>query len=200
MIGQLWASLAAPAGLLAATTAAARGKRSRPDVARFMMNLELELVRLARELDTDTYSPGGYRVFEVCDPKPRQISAAPFRDRIVHHAFTRLVEPVFESIFSSDSYACRRGFGTHLAIKGARRAAKRFGCVLKCDIQKYFASIDHCILVNLLEKRIDCTRTLDLARLIISSSNEQEPQFRYYPGTQPLVWSEESVVVAMEFD
>ena len=182
MSSPLWNSLAAPASLLAAAMTAARGKRSRPDVARFLMNLEPELIRLARELDTATYHPGAYRTFEIRDPKPRQISAAPFRDRVVHHAFTRVVEPIFEASFSPDSYACRRGLGTHRAIHGAQHAAKRFKYALKCDIQKYFVSIDHPILVDFLEKRVDCPRTLDLARLIISSSNEQEPRYCYFPG------------------
>ena len=178
----LWNNLATPASLLAAAHAAARGKRSRPDVARFLVHLEPAIFQLSRELETASYQPGPYRTFEIQDPKPRQISAAPFRDRVVHHAFTRVAEPIFEPLFSADSYACRKGFGTHRALKAARRAAKRFPFALKGDIRKYFASIDHQILIQLLEKHIPCPRTLALARLIIAHSNPQEAQLSYFPG------------------
>jgi RNA-directed DNA polymerase len=91
----------------------ARGKRSRLDVARFLLNLESELWLLRRELEEERYHPGPYRSFRVRDPKPRLISAAPFRDRVVHHALTQVLEPIFERRFSKDSFACREGFGTH---------------------------------------------------------------------------------------
>jgi retron-type reverse transcriptase len=181
-LGNLYAGLTSPASLLAAALTAAQGKRRRPDVARFLMDLELELVRLRRELLDGSYRPGPYRTFEILDPKPRRISAAPFRDRVVHHALTRVLEPIFEQRFLPDSYACRRGLGTHRAIRGAQIAAKRFPFVLKCDIRKYFPSIDHAILMGLLERDIGCPPTLELARTIIDHSNDQEPIYHYFPG------------------
>ncbi|NOZ94435.1 MAG: four helix bundle protein [Acidobacteria bacterium] len=81
------------------------GKRSRPDVAAFLMNLEVEIPRLRRELESGEYRPGPYRTFTIHEPKRRMISAAPFRDRVVHHALVRVLEPVFERRFTRDSYA-----------------------------------------------------------------------------------------------
>jgi retron-type reverse transcriptase len=118
-------------------------------VAAFNLNLEWELLKLQRELSSGSYRPGPYRTFMVSDPKPRHISAAPFRDRVVHHALTRVVEPIFEKRFSKDSFACRKGFGTHRALERAKEGARRYPYVLKCDVRKCFASIDHRILKDL---------------------------------------------------
>lgn len=180
--GNLWAELTSFANLLAAAQKAAAGKRSRPDVAAFTLNLEGELLRLQRELVDGTYQPGPYRSFVVRDPKPRLISAAPFRDRVVHHALTQLLEPIFERRFSKDSFACRRGMGTHRALAVARAGARRYPWVLKCDIRKYFAAIDHEILKGMLARVVKCRPTLDLAARIIDGSNPQEEVFIYFPG------------------
>ncbi|MCP5117320.1 MAG: RNA-dependent DNA polymerase, partial [bacterium] len=85
--------------------AAIQGKRGRGDVARFVLNLEAELARLQTELKESTYQPGPYRTFEVREPKVRLISAAPIRDRVVHHALTRVLEPIYERRFTVDSFA-----------------------------------------------------------------------------------------------
>lgn len=180
--GNLWGELTSWRNLLAAAHSAARGKRFRPDVARFMLELEPNLAALRRELAGGSYCPGSYRVLMVNDPKPRRISAAPFRDRVVHHALTRVLEPVFERRFTRDSFACRTGYGMHAALQRARRAAARFPCVLKCDVVKFFASIDHEILLALLARAVKCRRTLELARIIVAGSNPQEPVEVYFPG------------------
>ena len=181
-VGDLWAELTSWGNIFAAARAAARGKRSRPDVAAFLLGLEGNVAALRRELLDGTYRPGPYTVFAVRDPKPRRISAAPFRDRVVHHALTRVLEPLFERRFTRDSYACRRGYGTHAALRRARHAAERFPFVLKCDVVKFFASIDHEILLSLLARKVKCRRTLDLARVIVAGSNAQEPHDAYFPG------------------
>ena len=180
--GNLWPSIVSFENLAAAAHAASAGKRGRPDVAVFNLNLEWELLELQRELASGNYRPGPYRTFMVKDPKPRHISAAPFRDRVVHHALTRVVEPIFEKRFSKDSFACRKGFGTHRALDRAKEGARRCPYVLKCDIRKYFASIDHEILKGLLARAVRCKPTLDLAAKIIDGSNEQERVIAYYPG------------------
>ena len=141
------------ANLHEAARRASLGKSKRPDVAAFLMNVESELVSLRRELESGEYRTGPYREFLVHEAKPRLISAAPFRDRVVHHALTQVLEPIFERRFSKDSYACRVGMGTHKALDRAKWAAARFPYVLKCDVRKYFASIDHQILKRLLGKR-----------------------------------------------
>jgi len=181
-IANLWPGLACFQNLLAAADTAAAGKRSRPDVALFFLSLEPNLLALCRELENNSYCPGAYRTFQILDPKPRQISAAPFRDRVVHHALTRILEPVWERRFLPDSFACRKGFGTHLAIERARAAARDHPYVLKCDIRKYFASLDHEILNLQLARVIKCRRTLALAATIIAGSNPQEPVDWYFPG------------------
>ena len=181
-VGGLWAELTSFANLLAAAEAAAAGKRKRPDVAAFEINLEPELIRLRRELLDGSYRPGGYRTFTILDPKPRRISAAPFRDRVVHHALTRILEPVFERRFSRNSFACRVGMGTHKALEQARAGTAKYSYALKCDVRKYFASIDHEILNEQLARAVKCKPTLDLAAKIIAGSNPQEEVVQYFPG------------------
>lgn len=159
---------------------AALGKRNRPAVARFLHELEPNLCRLQRELQDGTYHPGAYSSFWINDPKLRLISAAPFRDRVVHHALTRVLEPIFERRFTAYSFASRKGFGQHKALAMARDACRRYRYVLKCDIKKYFPSVDHQILKDLLERVIKCRQTLDLAGRIIDGSNEQEESISYF--------------------
>jgi retron-type reverse transcriptase len=181
-VGNLWPALTSFANLLAAAEAAAAGKRKRPDVAAFLMNLEPELWRMRRELLDGSYQPGPYRTFQILDPKPRRISAAPFRDRVIHHALTRVLEPIFERRFSNNSFGCRVGRGTHKALQAARKGARRYPFVLKLDVRKYFASIDHRILNAQLARVIKCQPTLSLAARIIAGSNPQEEVVEYFRG------------------
>src|SRR5580693_4204680 len=111
--GHLWERMIAFENLLKAAETARRGKRFRPAAARFFFHLEPQLWKLHEEMAARTYRPGPYRTFIIHEPKRRQISAAPFRDRVVHHALTGVLEPIFEQSFISDCYACRRGKGTH---------------------------------------------------------------------------------------
>jgi hypothetical protein len=140
------------------------------------------LATLRRSLLAESWTPGPYRTFRILEPKPREISAAPFADRVVHHAFTQIVEPLFEPRFSPSSFACRAGFGTHAALRAARQASARCEFVLKCDIRKYFASLDHEILLAQLERALKCAPTLRLARAIVAGSNPQEAVEWYFPG------------------
>ena len=187
--GNLWPELVSWTNLLASAQAAARGKRTRPDVARFLLDLEPNVSALQRELAERTYKPGGYRTFWIRDPKPRMISAAPFRDRVVHHALTRVLEPVFERRFTGSSFASRKGFGQHKALRQAREACARHPYVLKCDIRKYFPSMDHEILKGLLARAVKCHPTLELAARIIDGSNPQEEASGYFPGDDRTKWS-----------
>ncbi len=110
----------------AAYRAARKGKRKKPSVAAFEFNQEEELLRLQEELQTKTYQPGPYVSFYIHDPKKRLISAAPFRDRVVHHALCRVIEPIFEARFIHDSYANRVGKGTHRALDRCQQFARRY--------------------------------------------------------------------------
>lgn len=151
-------------------------------MARFLYQLEPNLCRLQRELRDGTYQPGAYRTFWILDPKPRQISAAPFRDRVVHHALTRTLEPVFAGRFTSFSFPSRKGFGQHQALELAQEECARRRYVLKCDIRKYFPSIDHRILQDLLRRAVKRPSTLALADRLIDGSNPQEEILAYFPG------------------
>ena len=101
-VGNLWPQLTSWDNLLRAALGAARGKRTRPDVSGFLLNLEPEVCALQRELLDGSYTPGAYRSFLVREPKHRLISAAPFRDRVVHHALTQVLEPIFKKRFTAD--------------------------------------------------------------------------------------------------
>ena len=119
----LFGAIASFPALRAAALRAAAGKRAKPGPAAFLAGLETEVLRLERELASGRYRPGRYTTIEVFDPKHRVVSAAPFRDRVVHHALCAVVEPIFERGFIHDSYANRAGKGTHraVAIRGAAR-------------------------------------------------------------------------------
>ena len=161
---------------------AVRGKRDKPGAAAFLANLEKELLRLERELHNGTYRPGRNRTIEIFDPKHRIVSAAPFRDRVVHHALCAVCAPLFERGFIHDSYANRKGQGTHRAVARYEKFRDRFRHVLRCDIYRYFPAIDHTILKRDLRRRIACPRTLALADRIVDASNPQEPVHLHFPG------------------
>jgi RNA-directed DNA polymerase len=140
--------------LYAAYRAARRGKRAQEAVADFELNAGENLLTLQEELATKTYTPGPYHSFYVHDPKRRLISAAPFRDRVAHHALCRVLEPIWEARFIADSYANRKGKGTHRALDRCQEFARRYPFVLQCDVRQFFPSIDHAILqVQLFRKR-----------------------------------------------
>jgi RNA-directed DNA polymerase len=107
----LYASICTFENLHEAFRNARRGKRSRPDVATFEFNLEPELTQLQQELVDRTYRPGSYRHFTLYERKPRRISAAPFRDRVVHHALCNVIEPIWEARFITIPMPAARGKG-----------------------------------------------------------------------------------------
>ena len=172
--GNLWQRMVSFPNLLRAADKAQRGKRFRPGVAHFHFNLERELWQLHSELVEQSYRPGAYETFYVYEPKKRLISAAPYRDRVVHHALTGVLEPIFERSFIADSYACRKLKGTHAAVRRAQHDAGRFRYVLKADIRKFFPSMDHHILKDLVEGKIKDPHVLWLIGRIIDGSNPQE--------------------------
>ncbi len=126
--------------LLLAYRKASRGKRGRAAAAGFEFRLEDNLVELQEELSEKRYHPGEYTSFYIHDPKKRLISAAPFRDRVVHHALCNIIEPRFERSFIHDSYANRIRKGTHRALDRAQYFSRRFRYVLPCDVRQCFPS------------------------------------------------------------
>ena len=178
----LYGGIASFEALDRAARRAVRGKRKKPGAAAFFANLECELLTLERQLLDGTYRPGRYTAFEVNDPKKRIVSAAPFRDRVVHHALCTVVEPIFEAGFIDHTFANRKGKGTHRAIEVYERYRDRHAHVLRCDIYRYFPAIDHAILKAAFRRRISCHRALALLDLIVDGSNAQEPVDLYYEG------------------
>ncbi len=188
--GGIWEELISFPNLLRAAQKAARGKRARSNVARFHLDLEGQLCRLQDELIAKTYLPGQYRTFAIHEPKARTISAAPYRDRVVHHGLCQVLEPAFERRFIFDSYACRKGKGTHAALARFTQFARRNRYVLKCDVRRYFPSIDHEILKGQVRRRIKDRDALWLVDLIVDHSNPQEPVCDWFPGDNLLTPSE----------
>ena len=167
--------------LLKAFKKAAKGKRERDYVLSFTDKLEDNLLELQRDLIENSYKPGDYKSFQIYFPKPRKISAAPFRDRIVHHALINVVGNLLERGFINDTYANRKGKGTHRAIFRFQEYLRKFKYVLKCDIKKYFPTIDHKILKSLLRTKIADNKTLWLINTILNNSNNQEFVCDYFP-------------------
>ncbi len=157
--------------LLVAWHKAARGKRGGKNAANFEYRLADRLLLLQDELASGCYQPCTYTHFEIREPKRRLISAAPFRDRVVHHALCNIIEPEFERRFFPFSYANRVGKGTHRAIDRLQRLSQCYRYVLRLDIRQYFPSIDHGILIHSLMKVLDDERVIDLCRNIIASGN-----------------------------
>ena len=155
---------------------ARKGKRTKVSVAQFEQNQEAELITLQRELISFTYKPGNYHSFYIHDPKRRLISAAPFRDRVVHHALCNVIEPIWERKFIFDTYANRVGKGTHRALNRVNYFSKKYKYVLQCDIEQFFPSIDHIILKRKISKVVKDERTLWLINLLIDSGVEIFPK------------------------
>jgi RNA-directed DNA polymerase len=180
--GNLWTQVTDLQNLFLAARAAQKGKRFLRNVLAFNYNLESEICLLQNQLTKKIYRPGEYRTFRIVDPKPRLISAAPYRDRVVHHALCQVIMPILESTLIADTFANRRGFGSHRALNRFTSFARSSDFVLQCDVRKYFPSIDHAILKTLLRKKIKCKDTLWLIDTIIDASNEQDPVLDYFPG------------------
>jgi len=153
-----------------------KGKRKRADVREFSRFLMYHISKLQNSLSQRTYTHGGYEAFRISDPKPRDIHKATVRDRLVHHAVYRQLYPLFDKTFIADSYSCRKEKGAHMAMERFRSFAyqvsknnTRTCWVLKCDIRKFFASIDHCILKDILCTYVSDEDTLWLLGRIVDS-------------------------------
>ena len=153
-----------------------RGKRKRRDVQEFSLRLADNIIVLHSDLNNLTYKHGGYQAFNISDPKPRNIHKASVRDRLLHHAIYRKLYPFFDKVFIADSYSCRLDKGTHKAINKFReftcKVSKnntRTCWILKCDIRKFFANIDHEILLSILKEYIPDRNVIWLLEKVIKS-------------------------------
>ncbi|MGD0092791.1 MAG: reverse transcriptase/maturase family protein [Planctomycetota bacterium] len=180
--GNLWPDVLAWNNLVSAARKARRGKRGRDAVLFFEFDLEAELLRLKDELQRGVYRPGAFRSHWITRPKPRLISAAPYRDRVVHHALMNVLEPILDRRFHPYTFACRKGKGTHAAANRLQTLMGRYAYALQCDIRKFFPSIDHEILKLDFRRVVKDRRVLGLMDIIVDSSNEQEPIQEWFPG------------------
>lgn len=153
-----------------------RDKRNKPDVSQFEWRLEENIFELHRELQRKTYRHGPYEGFYIKDPKQRHIHKATVRDRILHHAVFSVVNPIFEPTFIPTSFSCRVGYGTHKGVDVLEKITRKVSengtqpCfVLKCDVKKFFASVDHGILLSILERKIKDNDVMCLLRAVIGS-------------------------------
>ena len=167
--------------LFAAWEVFKRDKRNKPDVAEFEQNVEQHIFQLRRDLRGKTYQHGGYYGFWVHDPKRRRIHKATVRDRVLHHAIFRVLNPVFEPTFIPTSFSCRVGKGTHKGVESVRdmlRAESKNGAkecwVLKCDVRKFFDSVDHQVLLGILKRRIRDDDAFELLTKIVGSYSTTE--------------------------
>jgi len=156
--------------LLAAFRRARRAKRGKGGEPEFYLHLEENLLQLSEQLRDRTFRPDQYRYFPLRTPKNRVVSEASFRDRIVHHSLVGALEPVCEQRFIDTSYACRKNKGAHLALSDAQAAARRFPYFLKLDFEKYFDSIRHDVLTELLAARIADDGILWLCRVLMEQA------------------------------
>ncbi len=160
--GNLYHQIATHENLRLAFAKAAKGKRDRAEVILFCQDFDANIQNLREQLLDHKPDIGHYRFFQVHDPKLRQICAASFPERVLHHAMMNICEPILESYAIYDSYACRKNKGTLKAIAKAEEYARKYGWYLKLDIRKYFDSIDHDILMSLLSRRFKDKELLDL--------------------------------------
>ena len=158
-------------------------KRNTINAIKFEMNLENELLKLQKELETQIYNPGRSIYFVVTKPKPREIFAAGFRDRVVHHVLVDYLEPIWEPKFIDQSYSCRKKRGAHKAIEDLKKYLRiitnnhrRPAYYLQLDIRSFFMSLDKDILFALINKRVKNSKVLWLAKKIIF----HDPTTNYY--------------------
>lgn len=157
-----------------------RGKRKRNDVQVFQYSLMNNIFELHNDLTNKVYAHGSYEAFNISDPKPRNIHKACVRDRLLHHAIHRQLYPFFDHKFIYHSYSCRRNKGTHKALDAFTKMTRKVSVnhtkicwVLKCDIKKFFASIDQKILLDILQKHIKDKDVLWLLGQVIDSFQTQ---------------------------
>jgi len=176
-VGNLFEQVCSFDNLVRACRKAMKGKKDKEAVAWFDFRMEFELIRLHHELVSGTYEPGPYRCFSVHDPKERYICSVDFKDRVVHHALCRILEPLFEKWFIHDSCACRKDKGTHRAVSKVQDWSVTAGYFLKADVRKFFESVDHEVLKGLFARKIKDRKLLNLIELIID-----KPVPGYMPG------------------
>lgn len=173
-IGYLFDQIVDMDNLILADKKARRKKHKSYGVRLWDKNREANFQKLQQELISGTYRTSEYSIYTVYEPKEREIYRLPYRDRIVHHAIMNILEPIWVKVFTKDTYACIKKRGVHKAMKAARAAMIEDPTgtqyCLKIDIKKFYPSINHGILKQIIRKKIKCKRTLALLDEIIDSA------------------------------
>jgi len=169
---------------------ARKGKSKKQYVIDFEKNIEQELSKLKSELESQTYKPKPLKTFIIRDPKTGKISASDFRDRVVHHALCNIIEPILDKTFIHDTYANRKNKGTHAAlkrfdefkrkvtrngtlVKNAKDNNMVIGYALKVDIKHYFETVDHEILIRIIQCKIKDEKIIWLIGKILENHNSK---------------------------
>lgn len=150
--------VAAPHNLTRALYHCRRGKRESIGYQKFLLGMPENLLEISQDLMSQSYQWLPYRPFWVCDPKRRLILAAPFRDRIVHQALYQVIGPILDREIPGNSYACRKGMGNHAAARALATILRNLGperWTIKLDVSQYFFSIDHRVLLSMIEPLLE---------------------------------------------
>ncbi len=172
----IFEEIISPENLFSAWDSFKSDKRSKSDVQNFEWNLEQNIFQLHRDLKDKLYKHGPYAGFYITDPKQRHIHKATVRDRVLHHAVFSVVNPIFEPTFIPTSFSCRVGYGTHKGVEALKNITRKVSenntkqCfVLKCDVRKFFDSVNHEILLSIIKKRIKDDDAVWLLNSIVRS-------------------------------
>jgi len=172
----LFNKLITPENLFNAWEDFRRDKKNKEDVLLFEKNLENEIFKLHRELKSETYRHSGYVDFYISDPKYRHIHKAVVRDRVLHHAIMNILYPYYDKAFIYNSFSCRIGKGNHKGVEALRSMVQKESnndtrqvFILKCDIKKFFDSVDHDTLVTILKTRVKDEKLMKLLVEVIES-------------------------------
>jgi hypothetical protein len=171
-IGGVWDEITSFANLMHAARRAAAGKRWQRGVAAFLERLEPNVLALQRRLRGGDWRPGTPTTFAIRDPKPRTITAAPFADRVVHHALIDVLEPHLDRRMAPCSFACRRGMGQHRALRQAQRLVRRWPWFLQIDIARCFPSMRHDVVLAALARRLKDRAALALCATIVRAGGD----------------------------
>lgn len=174
-VGDLFPTFCSFQNLLSAWRKTRQGSGRTVEAALFFQDLEKELFALQSALERGDWQPQPLRFFDIFDPKHRTIAVSHFRDRVLHHALVNVLEPVFEKTFIADSFATRKGKGVHAAVFRAQHFSRSHAFFLKTDIEKFFDSVNHDILLEVLSRKIKDRRLLLVCEKIIRHSGMDEP-------------------------
>lgn len=166
----LWWRFISPENFDLAAKKAVRSKKSKRSVQRFLKNRDFLLEKLRQDIINGRYKTSPYKTFIIFEPKQRIIYNLPlYPDHILHHALVNILGPIWQGFFIKDSYACIPGKGLHAASQRTMDFVRRNKYVLQCDIRKFYPSIDHEIMMDILAEKIHDRRILNIMHDVINS-------------------------------